>query len=280
MQKQKLAVCLLLLSLVTFGIFAYVSASGSFGFEVYETHTRAWHIDLDTVYVGIPKSFNVTVECKEETGEFLITYHLEISGPESLYKDYLRLRWCDTDEADFIIGKDGDQQFSGTGTLTWNSNSVDFEAGHKNNITLTLTFLTLDALGDYNAKMWVAFTQKPIEAKVNITPKILNIKSKGKWVTIYIELPEGYNVDDIDISSLLLNGVMPAEWHPTAIGDYDNDGIKDLMVKFDREAVKSILSLGTQTITITGTVSDIPFQGTDTIEVISTSASSFFMFSK
>jgi len=62
MEKQKLAVCLLLLGLVTFSIFAYVSASGSLGFEVYDPHTGAWHIDLDAVYVGIPKSFNDTDE--------------------------------------------------------------------------------------------------------------------------------------------------------------------------------------------------------------------------
>lgn len=79
---------------------------------------------------------------------------------------------------------------------------------------------------------------------------------------VYIELPEGYDVGDIDISSLLSNGVISAEWHPTEIGDYDNDGVKDLIVKFNREAVKSILSLGTQTISIRGTVSGIPLQGT------------------
>ena len=265
MEKQKLAVCLLLLSLVTFGIFAYVSASGSFGFEVYETHTRAWHINLDTVYVGIPKSFNVTVECKEETGEFLITYHLEISGPESLCNDYLRLSWRDTDGADFTIGKDGHQQFSGTTILTWNSQSVEFKAEHKNNITLTLTFLTLDALGDYNAKMWVAFTEKPIEAQVRITPKILNIKSHGRWVTAHIFLPEPYNEKNIDINSVELwyNGVfVQAEW-----------GIAtkhSLMVKFPRDKIIEMLKgeEGPVELRVTGLVNGIEFYGTDTITII------------
>jgi len=265
MEKQKLAVCLLLLSLVTFGIFAYVSASGSFGFEVYETYTRAWHINLDTVYVGIPKSFNVTVECKEEKGEFLITYHLEISGPQSLCNNYLRLRWQDTDGADFTIGKDGDQQFSGTGTLTWNSQPVEFKAEHKNNITLTLTFLTLDALGDYNAKMWVAFTEKPIEAQVRITPKILNIKSHGRWVTAHILLPEPYKEKNIDINSVKLwyNGdFVEAEW-----------GIatkRFLLVGFSRNKVVEMLEdeKGLVELTVTGLVNSIEFYGTDTITVI------------
>jgi len=265
MQKQKLAISLILLSLIMLSIFAYSFASGNFGFEVYETHTKVWNIDLGTVYVGIPKSFNVTVECKEETGEFLITYHLEISGPQSLCNDYLRLRWWDTDGADFIIGKDGHQQFSGTGTLTWKGNSVDFEAGHKNNITLTLTFLTLDALGDYNAKMWVAFTEKPIEAQVRITPKILNIKSHGRWVTAHILLPEPYKEKNIDINSVKL-------WYNGDFVEVDW-GIATkhfLMVKFSRgEVIKMLESEeGKVNLIVTGLVNGIEFYGTDTITII------------
>ena len=265
MQKRKLAVCLLLLSLVTFGIFAYASASGSFGFEVYETHTKVWNIDLGTVYVGIPKSFNVTVECKEEKGEFLITYHLEISGPQSLCNDYLRLRWQDTDGADSIIGKDGHQQFSGTGTLTWNSQPVEFKAEHKNNITLTLIFLTLDALGDYNAKMWVAFTEKPIEAQVKVNPQTLNVKSQGKWITAHISLPEPYKEENIDINSVKLwndGNFVRAEW-----GKVEND---HLMVKFSRSEVTKMLGdkKGPVELTVTGLVNGIEFYGTDTITII------------
>jgi len=104
---------------------------------------------------------------------------------------------------------------------------------------------------------------------VDFKPDVLNLKDKGKWVTVYIELPEGYSVNEIDVSSIRLNGTIQAKLHPTKVGDYDKDGVKDLMVKFNRKTVKSILSIGTQTITITGTVSGIPFQGTDTIKVIS-----------
>jgi len=173
----------------------------------------------------------------------------------------LRLRWRDTDGADFIIGKGCDQQFSGTGTLTWNSNSVDFEAGHKNNITLTLTFLTLKALGDYNAKMWVAFTKKP---QVIITPKVLNIKSQGQWVTAHIFLPESYKEKSIDIDSVKLwyNGVfVPAEWGTTK---------HSLMVKFSRSEVIEMLGSekGEVELSVTGLVNGIEFSGTDTIIVI------------
>ena len=264
MEKQKLIVCLLLLGLVTFGIFAYVSASGNLGFEVYET-PGVYHIDLDTVYVGIPKSFNITVECKESSDEFLVTYFLEISGPETLCDDYLRLWWLDTDGANFAIGKDGDQQFSGVGTITWNSSSsIIFAAGHKNNITLTLTFLTTAAIGQYNAKIWVAFTEKPI-AQVSITPQALNVKSEGEWIQTRIRLPAPYNVKDIEINSVKLeykDSFVQAEWERITGNS--------LLVKFSRSEVIKMLESeeGKVNLIVTGLVNGIEFSGTDTITVI------------
>ncbi|MBU2530855.1 MAG: hypothetical protein KKD35_07440, partial [Elusimicrobia bacterium] len=41
-----------------------------------------------------------------------------------------------------------------------------------------------------------------IRAKIDITPNTLNLKSKGNWITAYIELPQKYNVNDIDIASI------------------------------------------------------------------------------
>ena len=30
-------------------------------------------------------------------------------------------------------------------------------------------------------------------------PDTLNLKDRGRWVTAYVELPQGYDVDDIDL---------------------------------------------------------------------------------
>jgi hypothetical protein len=115
-----------------------------------------------------------------------------------------------------------------------------------------------------------ALVPGPIEAMVDIDPDTLNLNSKGKWITCYIELPEGYDVDDIDVSTIKLNDQVPAESHPTGIGDEDDDGVPDLMVKFDREAVQEILQAGDEVeITVTGELEDeTPFEGSDTIRVI------------
>jgi hypothetical protein len=46
----------------------------------------------------------------------------------------------------------------------------------------------------------------PIIASIDIKPDTLNLKSKGNWITAYIELPEGSNVGDIDCSTIRLAG--------------------------------------------------------------------------
>jgi len=110
-----------------------------------------------------------------------------------------------------------------------------------------------------------------VRATVDIQPDTLNVKSKGKWVTAYIELPDGYDVADIDVSTVMLEGTIPAEDHPTKIGDYDDDGIPDLMVKFDRQALIDYLdgTTGEVTLTVSGELNDgTSFEGSDTVTVI------------
>jgi len=114
-----------------------------------------------------------------------------------------------------------------------------------------------------------------IAANVDINPDTLNLKSKGKWITCYIELPEGYNVSNIDRSTILLNDTIPVDpfWVnktlESVIGDYDNDSVTDLMVKFNRTQVIDMMTVGNQTIKITGQLADgTPFEGTDTIRAM------------
>ena len=110
----------------------------------------------------------------------------------------------------------------------------------------------------------------PPDLSISISPDTLNLKSKGKWVTAYIELAENYDVVDIDVSTIKLDGTVPAETQPAEIGDYDNDGTPDLMVKFDRASIQDILDVGDEVeIIITGELADgTSFEGKDTIRVI------------
>jgi hypothetical protein len=109
----------------------------------------------------------------------------------------------------------------------------------------------------------------PVPATVDMDPDVLNPRSGGRWVTCYIELPSGYDPHDIDPSTVTLNETVQAETSPTAVADYDQDGIADRMVKFSRSAVIEILPPGEQVeVRICGQVADGTFAGTDTIRVL------------
>ena len=107
-------------------------------------------------------------------------------------------------------------------------------------------------------------------AEVDINPDVLNLTSKGNWVTSYIELPEGYAAENIDVSTVTLEGIISAESSPTQVGDHDDDGTPDLMVKFDRQTLIGYLggAMGEVTLTLTGDVDGNSFEGSNTIIII------------
>lgn len=81
------------------------------------------------------------------------------------------------------------------------------------------------------------------EATAAIKPNHLNLKSKGKWATCYIELGSGASAEDIDTGSVAITHVNGAAITPVfregplCLGDEDGDGIPDLMVKFSRSRI-------------------------------------------
>lgn len=118
-----------------------------------------------------------------------------------------------------------------------------------------------------------------INATIDIDPDTLNLKSNGRWITCYIELPGGYDVRDIDASTILLEDGLPPILDPkygfvksedSYIMDHDNDTILERMVKFDRSEVEDMLSPGTYNLKVTGELVDgTMFEGySDEIRVI------------
>lgn len=110
----------------------------------------------------------------------------------------------------------------------------------------------------------IKYPEKVIfKATINIDPDTLNLKSKGKWITAYIDLLQGYDVNNINISTVMLNDAIPAEW-----GNVQNT---TLMVKFDRSDVEDMIGSPAEEVTlmVTGQLFDgTEFQGSDTIRVI------------
>jgi hypothetical protein len=118
----------------------------------------------------------------------------------------------------------------------------------------------------------------PIEAFVALEPNTLNLASQGKWVTCYIALEEGYDVTEIDGSTVALEDI-PAHrgregWaRPEAneenIVDLDGNGFLVRMVKFDRAAVQDIVPPPEAEVRVTGQLLDGTwFEGFTVIRVI------------
>jgi hypothetical protein len=107
-----------------------------------------------------------------------------------------------------------------------------------------------------------------IAIELDFDPDVLNLARQGRTVTAYIELSEEFDVGQINVSSILLNASVPALSNPVEIGDYNEDGIPDLMVKFSMQQVSELLEPGEQVITLSGQLDDgTQFAGTDTIWV-------------
>ena len=148
-----------------------------------------------------------------------------------------------------------------TGSLVW-----DYETGYNTDSSPMIENSRL-FMGTNTSMVVFGDIQNATDVTIDIDPDTINKKSKGKWITVYIEV-DGYDPSWIDTSTLLLEGTVPSSG-PSNIGDHDSDGTMDLMVKFDRKEVISVLSTGEAVeVTITGMVGEASFEGSDIVTVI------------
>ncbi len=149
-------------------------------------------------------------------------------------------------------------------TTTWTLNFLHRAGDY------TITFSLVEAPdGDVIADITetVTVTVKPLPAEVSIDPDTLNLRAWGQWITAYIELPEGYAADDVDIETVELayggQESLIAAW-----GDVQ-DGV--LMAKFDWATVtawfEGLHDVDVE-LTVAGEVDGVGFEGTDIIRVI------------
>lgn len=108
------------------------------------------------------------------------------------------------------------------------------------------------------------FSVRVTEPTAVIHPRTINLKSRGRWVTVVVLIPPEYNTDENDVDSVALefNGkTVNSEWGVITEGK--------IMVKFDRDKLQKILEEGEEVeIEILGEAGEVLFQDSDTIRVI------------
>ena len=104
-----------------------------------------------------------------------------------------------------------------------------------------------------------------MEAELRITPRTLNLRSRGNWVNAQLSIgsDEDIDLDNLDLESFMLMGSIPAE-NVRAWGNR-------VIMKFDRAALSDILagSGAEADVTVTGSTLDGLFiEASDTIRII------------
>jgi PKD repeat protein len=167
---------------------------------------------------------------------------------------------------------------SADGTGESRSSYVYYDSG-----TYTVTLTVTDDKGA-TATVQAQVQADPIGVGVSFTPRKLNKKSKGKWVTATIRVPGDYDARRIEADSLFLvppNGKAPipavvSKKHRNFSKYFNKYSEKSkkkyrkarkLKVKFNRQDLIEALdgATGEITLTVMGEVSSLEFSGTGTI---------------
>ena len=126
-------------------------------------------------------------------------------------------------------------------------------------------------VADFDNNRVQVFSQQepPLEASIDFDPDTFNRSSGGRWVTVYIELEDGYDVSEIVLSTVTLDSVGAVEKFRD-VGDHDADSVPDLMVKFDRARISAHLQPGDEVeVTVSGELREGRlFIGRDLIRII------------
>jgi uncharacterized delta-60 repeat protein len=167
-----------------------------------------------------------------------------------------------SDYATIAYDSDGNQlwvaRYSGPGNGGDEARDMDIDS--EGNVYVTGYSKGIGTGSDFAT---IKYSRPIIQSNIDIDPNTLNLKSKGKWITAYITVNSPYVVNDIDISTVILDDTILAEW-----GDVQGT---TLMVKFDRSEVEDYIGVPKDAIelTVTGEFFDgTQFEGTDTIRVI------------
>jgi len=112
--------------------------------------------------------------------------------------------------------------------------------------------------------LWGEQCPRPsLEMPMHFTPRMLNPKSKGKWVKAHFILPEGFTVEDVNTNN-------PAKIVEPFMADsnyMDEDDLVEIEAAFDRAVFCSNGSMLEDIVVIAQLTTGQYFYGTDTIRI-------------
>lgn len=119
-----------------------------------------------------------------------------------------------------------------------------------------------------------------LNANVELAPETLNLGRMGRWITAYVSLPAGFELEAINVATLRIASLSSSTWSDETlqnadtaftpvIEDANEDGALELTVKFSGEALKQRLITGNVSVVVEFDLnSGEKFRGSDTINVI------------
>ncbi len=161
----------------------------------------------------------------------------------------------------------------------WRKYSAPFYLKNRPNGTYIIEYYSIDVMGNIEEPKARTVILEQVHSDIQFIPNILDPKNHDMWLMAYMEIPNLYNITNlnasrIDVSTVLLNATLsPDAATQKTVGDYDGDAVVDLMVKFNVTTFLDFLnSTGTKhglvILSITGFLEDgVPFEGTALLRV-------------
>ncbi|OGR07605.1 MAG: hypothetical protein A2511_13520 [Deltaproteobacteria bacterium RIFOXYD12_FULL_50_9] len=210
----------------------------------------------DTVIVNVtsinnPPVANAGVNQNVLSGQ---TVTLDATGSQDNEDGIAQVRWTQTSGLPATLSDPSAYQptfvapFTGSGEST----ILTFQV-------LVTDFAGLQSTAGVNIEISSVTSQMGI-----ISDAKMDAKGQGRWISVSIELPTGFSIEEINSSTIVLNRVNGTEIEsPLAhsgsveISDYNRNKVPDLMVKFNKQELFALLTPGIiSTITVSGELFD------------------------
>ena len=108
----------------------------------------------------------------------------------------------------------------------------------------------------------VIFTVRALSVTLKFVPVTFNKRSQGQQVQATLTFSDGVPARDVLLSSIRLNGVLPAE---RVVSSHD----EQISFKFNRDAAANLLPMGANVLVqVSGTIHGLSFTARDFIRVI------------